>query len=100
MNTYTFDKIPGGATAQKNLESVYGIHPNIHSFVDIESDDKVNVSVRGWNNKISISLDTVVIDESLVGGSIYTYGPNTLTAKQLQGYIMNVFNPYSNFLTP
>src|SRR4051812_37168052 len=100
MSSFRFEKITGGATVQKDSDTIQGVHPHVMSCVDVENSDLVTVTVRGWQNRISVGKDTVVIDETGIGGGTHTYEPGTLTSRQLQAAIMNCFNPYSNFITP
>lgn len=100
MDIYTFKKIPGGATFQKNGEKQHGVHPGNIVHVDVEDATRVTVTGRGLTNQIRVDLDTVVIDETDIGGASHTYNPSTATATEMQKMIMNVFNPSSNYLMP
>lgn len=100
MITYTLEKLPGGARVQINSGPFIGIHPQEHSFIDVETNGMVGFVLRGIQRQVNPAVDTVIIDESLVGGALHSYAPGTRTAKEIQADIMNVFNPSSNFLTP
>jgi hypothetical protein len=100
MSTYRFEKLPGGARYSIDGAIFPGVHP--HNIASADTDDSVRVTfvARLTRATIRVDVDTVVIDETAIGGSLHTYGPNTLTAKDLQAAIMNVFNPGSNYIMP
>jgi hypothetical protein len=100
MSTYLFEKIPGGARVQKDNYALHGVHPHECSIVDREENGLVTIHLRGISYLINVVVDTVTIDETAIGGATHTYGPATITSQDLQKAIMNVFNPYSNYITP
>jgi hypothetical protein len=97
MSIYLIEKIPGGARIQRDSDDIISIHAFERPQITITTNELrfVLTSVCYYIR----TTDTLMCDESEIGGSLHTYNPNTLTLKQMHSRILNNFNPFANLLT-
>lgn len=97
MSIYLIEKIPGGARLQRDNDDIISIHAFERPQITITS-NTIKFLVSGIAYYIAVT-DTLICDETEIGGSLHTYNPNSLTLKQMHSRILNNFNPFANLLT-
>lgn len=103
MAVFIFTKVQGGVKFEKEgAGDIKGFCNGDVPEIDLNEQSEVIIRIRKDPRfKINVMIDTVTIDKSAIGGGSLTHLPNTdLNADQLQDLLIDLFNPYSNFMMP
>src|SRR5437764_846033 len=97
MSIYLIEKIAGGARLQRDSDDIISIHAFERPQITITT-SVIKFMLPTICYYIFVT-DTLICDETEIGGALHTYNANTLTLKQMHSRILNNFNPFAGLLS-